>query len=138
MCYVFAFGQETNYVNMVANAADTYDMAACGINQLADIAMHPLQMLVGYLWACSLHVEDNVQVYFAKRLWHAYKAFAPSGRLYSLIIPLPRVLPWAMGLLAFQAVSSQVNLATHQFRKQAVASFGEEADLRGKTLHSLQ
>ena len=68
MCYALAFGQETNYVNMVANAADTYDMAACGINQLADIAMHPLQMLVGYLWACSLHVEDNVQVYFAKRL----------------------------------------------------------------------
>ena len=55
-------------MHMVADAANTDDMTARGVNQLADIAMHPLQMLVGYLWAQSLHVEDNVQIYFAKRL----------------------------------------------------------------------
>ena len=38
------------------------------IDQLADIAVHTLQMLVSYLWAGNLHVEDNMQIYFTKRL----------------------------------------------------------------------
>ena len=53
-------------MHMVADAANTNDLTASGVHKLADIAM--LQMLVGYLWAGGLHVEDNVQIYFAKRL----------------------------------------------------------------------
>ena len=55
-------------MHMVADAANTNDLTASGVHKLADIAVHTLQMLVGYLWTGGLHVEDNVQIYFAKRL----------------------------------------------------------------------
>jgi hypothetical protein len=53
---------------MVSDTANTNDMTTSGIDQLADIAVHTLQMLVSYLWAGNLHVEDNMQIYFTKRL----------------------------------------------------------------------
>lgn len=68
MSNVLASRQETNYMHMVADAANTNDLTASCINKLANITVHTLQMLVGYLWTRSLRVEDNVQIYFAKRL----------------------------------------------------------------------
>ena len=82
MCYVLTSRQEANNMNMVANASNTNNSTARGIDQLTDIAMHPFQMLVGYSWARSLHVEDDMKIDFAKRLWHICKAFALSGRRF--------------------------------------------------------
>ena len=49
---------------MVANAANTNDFAASIIDQHPYIAMHTLQMLIGYLGAGGLHMEDDMQIYF--------------------------------------------------------------------------
>lgn len=68
-------------MNMVTNAANTNDLAARSIDQHSYIAMHTLQMLIGYLGAGGLHVEDDMQIYFIERLWHIINAFALTGRL---------------------------------------------------------
>ena len=49
---------------MVTNAANTNDLAASSIDQHPYIAMHTLQMLIGYFGADGLHVEDDMQIYF--------------------------------------------------------------------------
>ena len=51
-------------MNMVTNAANTNDLAARSIDQHPYIAMHTLQMLIGYFGADGLHVEDDMQIYF--------------------------------------------------------------------------
>ena len=104
-------------MDMVADAANTDDMTARGVNQLANIAMHPLQMFVGYLWAQSLHVEDDVKINFAKRLWHVRKAFALSGRCF-FVFSITQG-----GALGYELVglsgrfSLQYNFSAHQFGK---------------------
>ena len=49
---------------MVTNATYTNDLAARSIDQHPYIAMHTLQMLLCYLGADGLHMEDDMQIYF--------------------------------------------------------------------------
>ena len=51
-------------MNMVAYTTNTNDFTAGSIDQLPYITVYTLQMVIGYLWAGSLNVKDDVQIYF--------------------------------------------------------------------------
>ena len=49
---------------MITNTAHTDYITANSIDQLSYIAMHTFQMLIGNLRTGSLHMEDDMQIYF--------------------------------------------------------------------------
>ena len=55
-------------MDMIAYAANTNDLTSRCVDELADIAMHALQVFVCYLRTGGFHVEDNMEINFAKRL----------------------------------------------------------------------
>ena len=81
---------------MITNTTDFYYLTLLRIDQTTYIFMHTSKVFFSYYRACALYMKDEVQVDFAKRLWHSAigYAFAPSGRRFVLIIK-PRALPWA-------------------------------------------
>lgn len=95
VCHILVPRQHAKDMNMVADTADTNNLTAGSIDQLADIAMQTVQMFVGYLRAGGLHVEDDMQIYFTKRLCHNCDVFA---------VGVPGVLPWAISFCPFRAM----------------------------------
>ena len=62
--------EEEQYMHMVINTNNPYDLAASSVYKLADIAMYTLNVLLSDGWTCCLNVEYQMYVYFAQWLCH--------------------------------------------------------------------
>ena len=91
---------------MVANAVYPNVRAICIVDELPNIGMHPIEIGIEDIWTCCLDVEDNVQIYFAKWLWHIFLLlpFQGEGWLFIFLSPGCRyALPWAMKTIGLSA-----------------------------------
>lgn len=89
---------------MVTNTTNTNHLATRGVDQLTDIAMYAVYVFAGYLRTCDLYMEDDVQIYFAKRLWHIFVCFCPFGAFVIVLVQTPGRCPGLCGYCPFGAL----------------------------------
>ena len=57
-------------MNVIVDTTNTNAYTIGRVDDLVDVAMQTFQMLVVNFWTGRFHMENDVQIDFAKGLWH--------------------------------------------------------------------